>query len=86
MGMSEGLTLKWGTVKGWSDLTERSQELLKKYLEDAPWSAMADHPTKERREILCQLIDQLEGDIWNDWDGRVMPKDEAKKYVLEYRS
>jgi hypothetical protein len=45
---------------------------------------MADHPDKERKKILCELIDQLEGEIWNDWDDVKVSKEEAKKYVMDY--
>jgi hypothetical protein len=84
--MSESLELKWGTVKGWSDLSEKSQEILKRFFADGvPMSAMADHPDEARRTILCELIDQLDGEIQNDWSGEMMTKDEAKKYVREYR-
>lgn len=83
--MAESLTLKWGSVKGWDDLSEKSQEILARYFADGvPLSAMADKPTEERREVLCELIDQFTGEIWNDWDGVVMNKDDAKKYVREY--
>lgn len=84
--MAEELTLKWGSVKGWSNLSESSVELLKEYYKDGvPMSAMADHPTEERVEILCRLIDNIDGTIYNDWDGVVMTKDEAKDYVRNYR-
>ncbi len=85
--MSERLTLKWGTVKGWDNLSERSQEIIRRYFQDGiPMSAMADRPDEERRRILCELIDQLDGEIWNDWNDCVMTKDEAKRYVSEYGS
>ena len=83
--MAEELTLKWGTVKGWDCLSEKSQEILKRFFADGvPMSAMVDRPGEDRRAILCELIDQIDGEIWNDWDGVVMSKDEAKKYVMEY--
>lgn len=81
----ESLELKWGTVKGWGGLTEASVAILKRFYADGqPLSAMADHPGDDRREILCELIDQLDGEIWNDWDGCVMTKDAAKSYVRDY--
>lgn len=84
--MAESLTLKWGTVKGWSGLTEQSQEIMQRYFADGvPMSCMADHPADERKSILCELIDQLDGETDNDWSGEVMSKDEAKKYVLKCR-
>lgn len=87
MVSKEQLDLKWGTVKGWKHLSEKSVEIMQRYFADGmPLSAMGDRPTADRREILCELIDQLDGEIWNDWDGKTMSKDEAKKYVREYGS
>lgn len=84
--MPENLLLKWGSVKGWDDLSEKSQAILERYYADGvPMSAAMDKPDDERRAILCELIDQLDGEIHNDWTGKRMTKDEAKKYVLEYR-
>lgn len=81
----EYLLLKWGVIKGWEDLTERSVAILERYYKDGrPMSCMADRPDDERKQILCELIDQLDGSIWSDWDGIELSKEEAKKYVLEY--
>lgn len=85
--MTESLLLKWGTVKGWSGLTDNSVSLMKRYFSDGmTGSAMADHPDESRKAVLCELIDQLDGEIQNDWSGEKMTKDEAKKYVTEYGS
>ena len=81
----ESLTLKWGSVKGWDNLTDKSVEILKRFFADGvPLSAMADRPTEDRKAILCELIDQFDGEIWNDWDGKEMTKAEAKQYVMSY--
>ena len=83
--MAETLTLKWGTVKGWSGLSEKSVEILKQFFADGvPASAIADRPDDARKKILCELIDQIDGEVWNDWEGKQMSKDEAKAYVTEY--
>ena len=83
--MAESLTLKWGTVKGWNDLSDKSQEIMRRYFADGvPFSAMADHPGADRKSILCELIGQLDGEIYLDWDGKYVSKDEAKKYIMEY--
>jgi len=83
--MAENITLKWGTVKGWGGLTDQSQEIMGRFFgEGVPLSCMTDHPDEDRKSILCELIDQLDGEIYNDWWGKTMDKDEAKKYVLEY--
>lgn len=83
--MAEQLMLKWGSVKGWDNLSEKSQGILKRFFADGvPMSAMADRPEDDRKSILCELIDQLDGEIWNDWDGAVMTKEQAKEYVINY--
>ncbi len=83
--MAETLLLKWGTVKGWDGLTDKSVAIMKRFFADGVgMSAMADHPDDQRKTILCELIDQLDGEIQNDWSGEKMNKDEAKKYVMEY--
>lgn len=80
------LLLKWGTVKGWEfeDASPKAQEMLKSYLKNSPMSCMADHPTDERKKLLCDLIDEFEGVIHNDWTGEDMTKKQAKEYVMEY--
>lgn len=84
--MTESLLLKWGTIKGWHDLTDKSHEIIKRFFADGVTASCAmDNPDDDRRAILCELIDQFEGSIKNDWSGEVMSKDEAKKYVNEYR-
>lgn len=83
--MAEYLLLKWGTVKGWNNLSEQSQAIMARYYADGePMSCAMDKPDDARKGILCELIDQIDGKIQNDWTGEVMSKDEAKKYVLEY--
>lgn len=81
----QSLTLKWGTIKGWNNLSEKSVGLLKRYFpEGRPMSCMLDSPDASRRTILCELIDGIDGEIWNDWEGKLMSKDEAKDYVTNY--
>jgi len=85
--MAESLTLKWGTIKAWDGLSEKSQDIIKRFYADGMCvSAMADKPDADRRAILCELIDSIDGEIWNDWEGREMSKDEAKSYVQNYRN
>ena len=54
--MAETLTLKWGTLKGWDDITsERSKGLLQQYLDlGASYSVMAQHDTPEQKQIICE--------------------------------
>ena len=81
------LTLKWGTLKGWNFENEspRCMELIKRYVElGSSMSVMAQHDTPEQKQIICDLIDEVNGDIYNDWEGVEMSKADAKKYVSEY--
>lgn len=81
----ESLLLKWGTIKGWNNFSEKSQEIVGRYFADGiSMSCAMDHPDDARKRILCELIDQLDGEIQNDWSGEKMTKDEAKQYVMEY--
>ena len=83
----ESLLLKWGTIKGWDNLSERSQEIAKRYFaEGVGASAILDRPDDDRKAVLCELIDQLDGEIQNDWSGEKMTKEEAKEYVTMYRA
>jgi len=80
------LSLKWGTVKGWDKIPEgECFDLLKAYLDDSPMSCAMDRPDDARKAILCELIDKLPGIFWHEWDGKELTRDEAKKYVMEYR-
>ena len=82
----ETLTLKWGTLKGWDLDSEKSMAALRKYNDfGTSMSAMAQRDTPDQKAALCELIDAIDGEIWNDWDGVTMTKDAAKKYVLEYK-
>lgn len=84
--MAESLLLKWGTIKGWDNLSPASVKIIERFFADGvTMSCAMDHPNEGRRAILCELIDQLDGEIQNDWTGKKMSKDEAKKYVLEYK-
>lgn len=62
--MTEKLSLKWGGVKGWNNLTDKSVEIIKRYFADGiSMSCALDKPTEDRKRILIELIDQLDGTI-----------------------
>lgn len=83
--MTERLTLKWGTLKGWDLEKDSSQDILRRYvnLGYSP-SALFQRDTPEQKQLLCDLIDAVDGEIWADWDGKVMTPAEAKEYVTTY--
>lgn len=85
--MTENIELKWGTLKCWSGLGEKSLAIVQRWADlGYSMSAMAQHDTPEQKTLLCDLIDAVDGEIINDWTGELMSKDEAKKYVMEYRT
>jgi hypothetical protein len=75
--MNEYLSLKWGTIKSYDHLTEKSQDIVKRYF-------TGNKPNADRCDILIELIDQFNGEIWDDWKDVFMTKDEAKHYIREY--
>ena len=80
------ITLKWGTLKSWKLESEKGQELLRKYEEiGSTFSAMAQRDTPEQKELICQMIDTVPGEIYLDWDGEYVSKERAKKYVMDYK-
>ena len=84
---TESLTLKWGTVKAW-EVNEGSpaSEALGRWLSGGvSYSAMAQRNTDEQKVAICDAIDAVDGEIWNDWDGVIMSREDAKKYIMEYR-
>lgn len=84
--MTESLTLKWGTLKGWNLERDETKDILKRYAGlGMKESAMAQRDTPEQKQLICDLIDAVDCEtISNDWSGEDMTKDEAKKYVQTY--
>jgi hypothetical protein len=83
----EYLRLKWGTLKGWKVESEACRDAIRRYFEDpASASCMMQHDTPKQRQALLDLIDAIDGPITSDWSGEDMTKEEAKKYILEYRT
>lgn len=80
------LALKWGTLKAWNFTgIPEAQELLERYSHlGRSGSSMAQRDNPEQKELICKLIDLMPGAIYLDWDDRLLTKDAAKKYVLEY--
>jgi len=79
------VTLKWGTLKAWRFTSKKGKELFKKYCDlGSSLSAMAQRDTPEQKQLICEMIDIVPGDIFLDWDDKYVSKKEAKKYVMEY--
>lgn len=84
--MEESLTLKWGTLKQWNlDEAGPAFALLKRWAElGHSRSAPAYRDTPEQKQLICQMIDLMPGDIYLEWFGKYVSHEEAKKYVMEY--
>lgn len=84
--MAANLTLKWGNVKGWDGFKKNTPAwiALGKYCDSGQGLSAMQRQTPEQREVICELIDAVDGEIWNDWDGKRMSKEEAKAYVRGY--
>jgi len=82
----ERISLKWGSLKSWHTKSEAAQAALKRYFDSGPvmMSAMAQRDTPEQKEALYALIDAIDGEIWLDWDGKQVSKEEAKEYIRNY--
>lgn len=79
------LLVKWGGWKSWNSENKEIQELFKKH--DALGlnvSAMLQHESPEQTEIMCQIVDLIDGVIQNDWDGEYYTKERAKEYLRGY--
>ena len=80
------LLLKWGTLKGWDVGTnDKARALLKEYSDlGMTMGAMSQKDTDQQKELLCKVIDVIDGFIQNDWDGDYYTKQQAKDYVMGY--
>jgi hypothetical protein len=86
--VTERLILKWGTLKGWDNISERTKAALDRYVElgISPNGAMFQRDTPEQKQALCDAIDAVEGEIYNSWSGENMTKEDAKLYIMEYET
>lgn len=84
---TESLALKWGTIKRWDVKSTASVVALKKYFDagTVSMSAIAQHDNDAQRAALIELIEVVDCDeIYLDWDGKYVSKEEAKDYILNY--
>lgn len=87
MDNTDYILLKWGTLKGWS--LENSPEALanlKEYSElGQSASVMLQKDTSRQKELICLMIDKVNGSVQNDWSGEIYEdREAAKRYIMEY--
>ena len=82
------LLLKWGTLKGYCfENSPEAFEALQEYGEiGASMSVMLQKDTPRQKELLCIMIDKVNGSVQSDWTGEdwTNNREAAKKYVMEY--
>ena len=82
------LLLKWGTLKGWCfKNSPEAAEALKEYVEiGSSFSAMAQKDTDRQKELICVMIDSVNGTVQSDWTGEdwTHNRKAAKRYVMNY--
>lgn len=87
--MEDYLLLKWGTLKAWNfENSPEAFEALKEYNEiGSSFSAMMQKDTPRQKELICIMIDKVNGAIQDDWSGKIYKnRDTAKKYIMEYNT
>lgn len=78
------LQLKWGSVKGWDLETPEAKSALQKWADFGEnVSAMMHRDTPEQQQALLAAIDHMD-EIYLEWDGKYVSREEAKEYVLNY--
>ena len=84
---NDHILLKWGTLKGWNfKNSPEAFDAFKEYNEiGMSFSAMAQKDTERQKELICIMIDKINGFVENDWSGETYEnREDAKKYVMEY--
>jgi hypothetical protein len=85
----ECLYIKWGTLKGWGNLSPETTAILQQWADlGTTLSAAAQRDTPEQKELLCRAIDSVAasgGVIWNDWTGRKLTPRGAKRRIMARR-
>jgi hypothetical protein len=82
------LLLKWGTLKAWCfENSPEALEALKEYNEiGSSMSAMMQRDTDRQKELICTMIDKVNGSVTSDWDGvdYTDNRQGAKDYIMNY--
>lgn len=84
--MPASLILKWGNVKGWDGMKSNPKALaaLERYLDSGQGLSAMQRQDDAQRELICGIIDAVDGEIHDDWNGGTLTKDAAKAYVRDY--
>ncbi len=79
----ESLSLKEGELDQWSIKNPAATKLLKKYAKLNP----EDSGSQSQKDLVCQIIDAIQCDeITLSWERKKVSKQEAKDYVMSFKS
>lgn len=80
------LTLKFGSVKSWNLSSDNVAHEKILSLSDLPFRYLngVRYLSEEQKNVVCEVIDLVDGQIILEWTGKSMSKEEAKAYVLNY--
>ena len=57
---------------------------LDKWIDSRVGLSAMERQSDEQRALICDVIDAVDGDIYDDYNGGTMTKEAAKEYVLNY--
>ena len=75
--MNKEIFLKWGTIRGWDNLSNEDIKKLEKYDIDFPLTSI-------QRSNLCEFINSFDGKIYLDWVNGYVDKQQAILYINRY--
>ncbi len=82
------ILLKWGTLKAWNfSNSPESQKAYEEYEKIGfSLSAIMQEDTLKQKELICEMIDKVNGNVQSDWTGEDWTdcKYKAKEYVMNY--
>lgn len=84
--MTASIDLKWGNIKGWDGMEDGhpARVALDKWIDSRVGLSAMERQSDEQRALICDVIDAVDGDIYDDYNGGTMTKEAAKEYVLNY--
>jgi hypothetical protein len=78
------LTLKWGTVKAFNLESQEAIDALQKRADyGESMSAALHEDTPDQQQALIDALEFMD-EIWLDWDGKMVTREEAKEYILGF--
>jgi hypothetical protein len=85
---NDHLNLKWGTLKSWNfSNSPTAQKAYEEYERIGSSSlAMMQEDSLRQKELICEMIESVNGSVMLDWEGEDVTNNraKAKEYVMNY--